>query len=220
MDRRNCACNTIKYKKSIHFSIYGGIYAFFCLFSHIVEERNNSPPFINLKFLIKLIGGIQVNNRPKRRKYKDNPYTLGYDEVTNKYIVCFKNINGVIEQAEITEEIYKTFDRFELDDLSELNEYDNHIEHSEIFENNLYQRAINKSPSTVELAERNIRNDELKKAINCLSEVQRRRIELYYFEDMTLEEIAKMEQTSHQAVSKSIKKAIEELKELLKNKNI
>lgn len=40
---------------------------------------------------------------------------------------------------------------------------------------------------------------------------------MYYFEDMTLDEIALVEKCSHQAVSKSIKKSIEELKKNLKN---
>ena len=46
---------------------------------------------------------------------------------------------------------------------------------------------------------------ELKRAISCLSDVQKRRIKLYYFEDKTIEEIAKLERTSHQAVSENNK---------------
>ena len=82
--------------------------------------------------------------RPKRRKYKDNPYTLKYIKEKNIYIVSFKDVKGRLQDVEVSKEIYKAFDRFELDDLSELNEYDNHIEHSEIFENNLESRAKDK----------------------------------------------------------------------------
>ena len=39
---------------------------------------------------------------------------------------------------------------------------------------------------------------------------------MYYFEDMTLEDIARVEKTSHQAVSKSIIKALTELRKILK----
>ncbi len=59
--------------------------------------------------------------------------------------------------------------------------------------------------------------EELRKAINQLSNVQKRRIKLYYFEDMTLEEIAKLENTTHQAISKTIHKAIEEIKKITKS---
>ena len=82
--------------------------------------------------------------RPKRRKYKDNPYTLKYVEEKNIYIVSFKDVKGHLQDVEVSKEVYKAFDRFELDDLSEMNEYDNHIEHSEIFENNLEARAKDK----------------------------------------------------------------------------
>ena len=83
-------------------------------------------------------------NRPKRRKSKDNPYTLNYCEERNVYTVSFKDGKGILQNIEVSEEIYKTFDKFELDDIKELNEYDRHIEHSEIYENNLNNRAMDK----------------------------------------------------------------------------
>ena len=39
---------------------------------------------------------------------------------------------------------------------------------------------------------------------------------MYYFEDMTLEEIAKIEKTTFQAISKSIKNGIDKIKQNLK----
>lgn len=155
--------------------------------------------------------------RPKRRKYKDNPYTLNYIESKNIYTVSFKDVKGKLQEVEINKEIYKALDRFELDDLSEMNEYDNHIEHSEIFENTLNKRILHKPVDVEEIVETNTTNKQLKKAINCLSEVQKRRIKLYYFEDKTVEEIAKLEKTSHQAVSETIRKGIVNIRKFLKN---
>ena len=60
--------------------------------------------------------------RPKRRKYKDNPYTLNYIESKNIYVVSFKDIKGHLQNVEVNKEVYQAFDRFELDDLSEMNE--------------------------------------------------------------------------------------------------
>ena len=113
--------------------------------------------------------------RPKRRKYRDNPYTLKYLEEKNIYIISFRDGKGVVQKVEVSEEIYKTFDRFELDDLSELNEYDNHIEHSELFENSLETRAKDKPMLLEDLIIQESTFNELKKAINLLPEVQRRR---------------------------------------------
>ena len=155
--------------------------------------------------------------RPKRRKSNDNPYTLNYCEETNIYTISFKDGNGVLQKIEVSESIFKTFDRFELDDLSQMNEYDNHIEHSEVFENTLNKRILHKPVDVEEIVETNTTNKQLKKAINCLTEVQKRRIKLYYFEDKTVEEIAKLEKTSHQAVSETIRKGIVNIRKFLKN---
>ena len=154
--------------------------------------------------------------RPKRRKHKDNPYTLEFIEEKNSYRVSFKDVKGKFRRIEVNKEIYQAFDRFELDDLSELNEFDNHIEHSEVYENNLNKRAMDKPLGVDEIVETMLINEELKKAINELSDIQKRRIRMYYFEDMTLEDIARIEKTSHQAVSKSIIKALAELRKILK----
>lgn len=154
--------------------------------------------------------------RPKRRKHKDNPYTLEFIEEKNSYRVSFKDVKGKYQRVEVNKEIYQAFDRFELDDLSELNEFDNHIEHSEIYENNLNERAMDKPLGVADIVETILINEELKKAINELSDVQKRRIKMYYFEDMTLDDIANVEKTSHQAISKSIIKALAELRKILK----
>ncbi len=155
--------------------------------------------------------------RPKRRKYRDNPYTLNYCEERDIYIISFKDSKGILQNVEVTETIYKAFDRFELDDLSEMNEFDNHIEHSEIFENNLNDRAMDKPISLEDEIIRKSTFDELKKAIEMLPEVQKRRIKKYYFEDKTEQQIADEENATHQSVHIILERAIENLKKILKN---
>ena len=55
----------------------------------------------------------------------------------------------------------------------------------------------------------------VKQALLKLTEVQRRRIVKYIYEEMTIEEIAFEENATKQAVSKSIQAAINNLKNLL-----
>lgn len=154
--------------------------------------------------------------RPKRRKHRDNPYTLNYIESKNIYTVSFKDVKGKLQEVEINKEIYIAFDRFELDDLSEMNEYDNHIEHSEIFENNLESRAKDKPILLEDMIIQKVTFEKLKEAINLLPEVQRRRIKKYYFEDKNEKEIANEEKISQKNVSKSLAVAKRNLKEILK----
>lgn len=154
--------------------------------------------------------------RPKRRKYKDNPYALNYSEEENKYTVVFKDEHGRLNKIEVEEEIYNALNSFELDDIKSMNEYDRHIEHSEIYEETLYSRALNKLLNLEDYVIQNLINTELYKAINLLSETQRRRLLLYYFYGLKLEDIARIEGTSFQMISKSIKQGIANLKKILK----
>ena len=154
-------------------------------------------------------------NRPKR-KSKDNPYTLIYNEIKNTYSVMFKDGENNTHLVEIKKEIFDAMDRFELDDLSEMNEYDNHIEHSEVKEITLNKRMLYKQNEIDDIIQAKFESRELKRAISCLSDVQKRRIKLYYFEDKTIEEIAKLERTSHQAVSETIRAGIKNIRKMLK----
>ena len=83
--------------------------------------------------------------RPSRRKDKDNPYeifSVGIDTDSPHFYVSFKDGQGVQICMEIDKAVFDLLDRFELDDLSFLNEWDRHIEHSELTESALHARAI------------------------------------------------------------------------------
>lgn len=78
-------------------------------------------------------------DRPKRRKSKDNPYTLV--SKNNHYYVIFSDVNNKENIVEVSEKVFYTFDKFELEDKKELNEYDRHIEHSKIYDETLIKRT-------------------------------------------------------------------------------
>ena len=152
-------------------------------------------------------------NRTKRRKNMDNPYNLKI--INNNYYIIFKS-NNKYNEVEVTKEVFDLMNRFELDDLKELNEFDRHIEHSELTEHTLNNRMLFKQESIEDLIMRKTSLQDLRKAINMLSEVQRRRIKLYYFDELTEKEIAKLENVSQKNISKSLTVAKNNLKEILK----
>lgn len=155
-----------------------------------------------------------MENRPKRRKYKDNPYTLEVND--NKYIINFCDSRKVKQRIEVNREIFSIFDKSELKDISQMNEFDNHIEHTELFEEILNKRAIKKPLLTEDIVEQNIINEKLIKDINKLPNNQRKRVILYYLYDYTLEEIAALEHCSKVAIKYSIDIAIKNLQKNLK----
>lgn len=154
-----------------------------------------------------------MNSLPKKRKYKDNLYTLS--TIDNHYYILFRDSSNIPRIVEVKKEIYDIFNQFELDDLKELNEYDCHIEHLELTDESIYKKVINNEDGIDDLIIRNSTYDELINAINKLSNTQRR-IKMYYFDELDLKTIASIEHTSFQMISKSIKQAINNLKKILK----
>lgn len=150
----------------------------------------------------------------KRNKDKYNPYTIEVRE--EKYYVVFKDGNNVLQEISITKEVYDAFDKFELEDISQIHKIRKHIEHNEVYEETLYQRSAIESISVEDEVSTKIINEELKSAINELNEIQKRRIIKYYFYDKTYEKIAKEENCSKVAVKYSIDTAIENISKKIK----
>jgi len=151
---------------------------------------------------------------PKRRKDKYNPYSIS--KTDRYFFLSFKDGQGQLHEMKISRALYNLLDSFELDDLSFLNEVDRHYELSELTEASLNNRAFHKSKSLEDTAFQNIVNERLYKAISKLPEVQRRRVIMYFFGDLTHEQIAEMEGCKYQAVQSSIYVALKALKKLLK----
>ena len=147
---------------------------------------------------------------PNRKKDKYNPYTLIISD--GCYYLSFKDSRGDLQTIEIDEILYGLFNRFELEDISYLNKLSRHIEHSELTEASLNDRAFCKPESIEEKVLRNIEYELLHKAIAKLPEIQRRRLLLYFFGEMTYEQIAALEGCTKRAVKFSVDIAIEKLK--------
>ena len=157
---------------------------------------------------------------PKRRKRKDNPYTLLFDEKRHIYVVQFIYNHKKQVEILISESVYNIFNEFELQDLREMNEYDNHIEHSQLCELTLYKKMFKNNIESIE--EIIIKKDcyeLLHNAIRKLKKIQRERIIMYFFENLTLEEIARKEGCTKVAVKYSIDRALINLKIIMKKKH-
>lgn len=158
---------------------------------------------------------INIDPRPKRRRDKDNPYeifTIGIETDCPRYYIRFKDCSHIEHCFEISKELFELLDSFELADLSFLNEWDRHLEQSVQTEASIEARSICRQETVEETVFRHIESEMLHKAIATLPEVQRRRLLLYFFGNMTYQEIAELEGCKHPAVMKSVKAAIETLK--------
>lgn len=147
--------------------------------------------------------------RPKRRRDKYNPYTIySVGEKTDDphFYVAFTDPTREKVATEICKEIFELLDQFELEDLSYLKEIDRHHAYSDESESKLHLQVLQTSPEDV------FKYDDLHAAINKLTEKQRKRIKLYYFDGLPIEEIAKIEKPTFRAVRKSIVAALKTLR--------
>ena len=145
--------------------------------------------------------------RPKRRKDKDNPYTIysiGKDTGYPKYFVEFDDGEGIHQCVEITEEQFRDFDKNELKDLSRLNEIDRHYSYG--------TPAEEAYDTTVEAVLFRLVKEQLFNSFSFLTPTQKRRIRLYYYENLTYEQIAEIEGCTKMPVKRSLEDAKEKIK--------
>lgn len=159
-------------------------------------------------------------NKPKRRKYKDNPYVI--ERINGVNFISFKDSNNRLQVVEVNTKVFEVFDESELHDLSQMHKDEAHIDfrsidNTEKMDNILFQSSEIRFTDVSEEVEKNIENDILRNAIDKLTDTQKRRVKMYYFEDMTLQEIAEKEGCSVKNIHKSIEQAKEKLKKILKN---
>lgn len=60
-----------------------------------------------------------MKNSSKRRKYRDNPYNINYNESNNTYIVIF-NFNSKEEKVNVSREVFDVFNHSELMDIKQI----------------------------------------------------------------------------------------------------
>ena len=155
-----------------------------------------------------------LEKHPNRKKDKYNPYTLTITE--GRYYLSFKDGRGKQQNIEIDEVLYQTFDRFELEDISHLNRVSRHIEHSELTEETLNDRTFHKAKQIEDIVSESIEYEQLHRAVSKLPKVQCRRLKLYFFGEMSYEQIAKLEGCTKRAVKFSVDIAVEKLKKNFK----
>ena len=90
-----------------------------------------------------------MNNikKPKRRRYKDNSYSLLYE---GEYEIKLTT-NGKTKILKVNQDLYEAFNKFELEDLKEMNVIDEIIKEPEIEES-----------EACEVVSQNLKNEILK----------------------------------------------------------
>lgn len=149
----------------------------------------------------------------------DYLYRIENKNGTERYYVSFVNTNKEFIETEVPQDTFLALQEFNRKRESISRSDRRHIERSEQTEISLNVRNIAKQLSIDETTIRNIRNSDLHQAISKLTQIQQRRVRMYFFEGQKLREIAVYENCSPQAVHKSIKRGLIKLQVILSKSN-
>ena len=144
-------------------------------------------------------------------------YILEYVESENKYYISFKDSVDKDCKIEINKKVFNEYVESRKSYIKIKNETSRYLEHSNLSELTLYNRSFKKQKSVEDEVLEKIRNDKLSFAENILTQTQKRRIKLHIKYGLTLEYIAKKENCSVEAISKSVRIGISKLQKKLKN---
>ena len=151
---------------------------------------------------------------PKRKKDKQNPYTLSIEN--GKEYISFHDTEVTYRKIEVTHVLFSQFNDVELEDISYLNTVSRHYEFSELTEQAINERAFLPQEPIEDAVFRKLQYAQLYTAIQTLPDKQRERLILYYFRNYTYAQIAEMEGCTVMPVKRSIDKALAQLAKLMK----
>ena len=154
--------------------------------------------------------------RPKRYKEYDNPYTLESVEKEELYFIRFRD-DKEEHLVTVSKEVFDVFDESEKQDNNMMVRNSRYIHKYELSDEALSNKMLNNQTSIEDKLISDFEIEELYEAINELSDIQKRRIRKYFFENKTFEEIAKEENCTKRAVKFTVDIALEKISKKFKN---
>ncbi len=147
-----------------------------------------------------------------------NPYTLRTEvsEGMTRYFISFMDGQAILRETEVSRPVYLEFLRFVKTERNLRRWDERHTEQSDLTDELLYDRALHKPKSVEAAAFNSLQNEKLRLAIQELPEIQRRRFVLHHEIGLTYEQIAEMEGCSKVSVFRSVSRAEDKIREVLK----
>ena len=148
-------------------------------------------------------------------KYEVDSYILEYIENENKYYISFLDSVNQECRIEIDKEIFDIYMSSKKSYVKIKNETSRYIEQSELTEEDIYNRAKYKVKDAEEIFIDNLEREKLRKAKEKLTDTQIRRLELHIVDEVTIRDLAKLENVRKNQIEKSIQLGIKKLKKLI-----
>ena len=150
-------------------------------------------------------------------QYKVDSYILEYIEKDDKYYISFIDSAKKQCKIEIDKEIFNTYMKSKKAYVKIKNETSRFLEHFELTDEDIYKRAKVKSKDAEEILIDNIEKQKMEQAKEKLTDTQIRRIELHIIDEVTIRDLAKLENVRKNQIEKSIKLGIKKLKKFFED---
>ena len=153
-------------------------------------------------------------------EYEVDSYTLEYVESEDKYYISFLDSAKQNCRIEIEKEIFDAYINSKKSYTKIKNETSRYLEHLKFTEEGIYNRAFYKVESTEDQFINNEEREKVNKAMDSLTDTQRRRIELHFINELTIRDIAKLENVQKSQIQKSLKAGVKKFKNFFENRGV
>ena len=153
-------------------------------------------------------------------QYEVDTYKLEYLENEKKYYISFKDSVDKDCRIEIEKDVYEAYMSSKKAYTKIKNETSRFIEHINLSAEDIHSRAFYKVDSA---EEEFIKSEDIKKinnAIDSLTNIQQRRIELHFVNEITVRDIARLEKVQKRQIQKSLKLGVKKFKNLFENRGV
>ena len=132
------------------------------------------------------------------------------------YYCSFVDGQAIHRETEVSRPVYLEFLRFIKAERNLRRWDERHKEQSDLTDEELHNRALYPQKGVEETAFDSLQNETLRLAIQGVPEIQRRRFVLHHEFGLTYEQIAKIEGSKRQPVTRSVERAEEKIREAIK----
>lgn len=153
-------------------------------------------------------------------EYEVDSYTLEYVESEDKYYISFLDSAKQNCRIEIKKEIFDAYMNSRKSYTKVKNETSRFIEHLNLSDEDIHNRAFYKVESSEDVFIKNEDRDKVNMAMNTLTDIQQRRIELHFINDITIRDIAKLENVQKSQIQKSLKLGVKKFKNFFENRGV
>lgn len=153
-------------------------------------------------------------------EYEVDSYTLEYVESEDKYYISFLDSAKKNCRIEIEKDIFDAYMNSRKAYTKIKNETTRFLEHFDLSDESIYRRAFYKAESAEDVFIKNREQNKINRAMNSLTDIQQRRIEMHFINDITIRDIAKLENVQKSQIQKSLKLGAKKFKKFFENRGV